>query len=219
MKTKIHTTITLLFGCFVATAQAATTYSNLGPSESFSSTNGFTVGYPFNESQSGQSVAFSFTATTSGVLNSANLALSRLGGSNQSVLGLYSDSSSSPGSLLDSTFAIVPDSPSLVTFSFTSGVFITSGVTYWLGLHPASATPTDIAWWWNYLESGLTSDEWQSNTPEKVLLDQGWERVNSGMIAPAFSVSVVPEPSTLILCLVFTVVAGFNRRRKIIDSK
>ena len=211
MKIKNLILLASLLACPIVSAQTVT-YSNLGPGDSFSTTNGWSIGYPFSELEGGQKVAFSFEALTTGSIHSADLALSRLsiGGSNDVTVGIFSDSGGAPGALIDSSSLIVSDTPEIATFSFTSGSVITSGVTYWIGVHPSSATPTDVVWWWNYLEGGQTSDRSGINTPSEVLLGGLWGGVSSGIIESAYSINVspVPEPSTY-AALVSLFILGF----------
>jgi hypothetical protein len=87
---------------------------------------------------------------------------------------------------------VAPDSLAMTTVNFGAPLQLRAGMRYWIGLHPAASQPTDLGWWWNLAEGQLQSQVWQSNTPTKVLMGQGWERSHL-LIEPAYQLNALAD--------------------------
>jgi len=224
---KLSNICVLLAGLVILLANVAignTIYSNLGPGGSFSSTNGWSIGYPFGPDEVGQSMAFSFIPDDDYYLESVELAIGNGSptGSSEFIAAIYQDSANKPGILLASTLATAPSTahvgvpPASTTQVLFSGTTILSNQTrYWIGLHPAAAQPTDLGWWWNSDDAGLQSTKWQSNTPSEVLIGGNWE--TTGIITePAYAIegTVVPEPTTISLLAIGSSLLLFRRKKE-----
>ena len=200
------------------TLHADIIYSNLGPGGSFSSVNGWTIGYPFKPGEVGQSVAYSFTPSGDFYLSSVDLAVGNRNPTSSSdfTVAIYSDLSGAPDTVLTTASGIAPlGCPPAVTTSvlFSGSTLLSSGSRYWIGLHPAAAEPTDLSWWWN-LNADLKSTFWFSNTPSQVLLGGSWENTST-VIECAYQVNgvVVPVPGAVLLGMLGLSVAGVKLRK------
>jgi hypothetical protein len=201
---------------------AGTVYSNLGPGGSFTSENGWSIGYPFGPGECGQSIAFSFTPSNNFYLSSVDLAIANGSptGSSEFLVAIYSDLSGAPDKILETASGIAPITASVGTapeetsnIAFLGSTLLSSGSKYWLGLHPTSAQPTDLGWWWNIETTNLQSTAWQSNTPLQVLLGGTWEKTYV-LVEAAYQVNgiVVPEPTTV--CILGIGALSLLRRKK-----
>ena len=222
---KVILAVTCILGVLPIPVHGDVIFSNLGPGDSISGSNGWSIGYPFGPDEVGQSIAFSFMPTQDFELSSVEVAV-RVSpgstGSNEFELAIYHDSLTEPfgkpGTLLVSESGAAPifsGAPESLTTVPISGAWqVVSGNRYWLGLHPAAAVPTDIGWWWNHDDDGRQSSMWQSNTPSEVLVGGSWEEVFTQTEA-AFRINgtVIPEPTTMVtLSLIGGWLGTFRRR-------
>lgn len=180
-------------------------YSNLGPEDSWSDTNGWSrpvLCTPTDcpNSPGAISAAFSFVAGITTTLNSVELAISDISdpfdqrpGQTPFHVAIYANTQSpdpgtgmlvdAPGDLLGFETTTMPenrscdpatdpnclpffitrlDSLTIVDFSHLN-IGINMDERYWIGVHPADPQEKiDGVWWWNYLESGVTSRAWFS---------------------------------------------------------
>ncbi len=105
---------------------------------------------------SSQKQAQSFKPSISAKIGRVNLVVSRSASPSDNIqCDIFSDSSGSPGALLqsaDSTIAAASVNGA-VTFNFTSGVWLISGQTYWIVLSRTGALDDD-----NFYSISVTSD-------------------------------------------------------------
>lgn len=107
------------------------------------------------------------TGATAGALSNLELVLG-LGEPADGLIsvGLYSDSGTTPGSLISvlGTFddSILTGSPDLITVTLTANPELSAGTRYWIGL---SSDATEAGWDWTFDTSGAGVDsEYYSNT-------------------------------------------------------
>ncbi len=131
----------------VATAQKAQAdtviFSNFGPGMTF--TNGV---YFVNGGNTGQVLAVRFTSTGNFTFSSAQLALNLVSGTNQLQVSLATNSSNSPGTIIETITvnnALGPLPGSVVTANSTLQPLLSAGTDYWL-IAFAPAANTSIAW-------------------------------------------------------------------------
>lgn len=212
-----HVSRKLLIGvCWAALGAAAhastlTAFDTLGPSNTFLSGLGLSIGGGSAAGPTGANLvsASRFTAQVDGVLDSASLIVWRQQGSAAIALRLLADDAGQPGAALASANAVVPDAPQLVTASFSGGVQITAGQSYWFG---ASTTDLAAAHFWNVNGSGVrgltafTGALWQG---------PGDWFVNQDQLLGAFRVNVtspVSEPAAALLLALGAVSLGLRRK-------
>ena len=175
-------------------------FSNFGTGDSFDSGNtwriwGSTVGDPPQE------VAAPFSPNMSAVLTGGDFAAVYTNGATDLTATIFSDASSLPGSVLDSS-SLSSFSPGVVSFAFTGGITLASGTNYWAGL---SNSPTGDSGW-NFtdpLQTGLLAF---SN-------DQGsnWFSFPNDQ-QPAFRINAIPEPSQAVLPVAIALICLALRR-------
>jgi len=161
---------------------------------------------------SGNYLGTTFTATSSGDLSSVLLDLESLGGSTSQTMGLYSDASGEPGTLLESWTVTVPAN----SYPTVSPLILTSV------LNPALTSGTE---YWFVVDDGAQQDFWLANNQS---VDGGsWagdslsglSQVSAGAETPviqldASSVAPIPEPaSRMLLLLGFGVIVAACRLR------
>lgn len=192
-------------------------YSNLGPAGEFSSINGYQIGYPFSDNQVGQSISFSFVPGNNYQLKSVDLPVSVTTpgfGSSDFIVAIYDDVSGKPNTALTFAVATAPTvagpccqpPESTTNIGMPGSIILKSGERYWIGLHTATAQPTDILWWWNPNDDQLQSQLWQSNTPSEVLFGGAWEinfvaaesayQVNGILVTDGVNVSIDIKPGS-----------------------
>jgi hypothetical protein len=208
-----------LAGCVLG-ARAEIVCSNFGPSDSFFESNGWTIGYPFDLNQVGQSLAVSCVPKSNVQLASIELVISRpfVTGKNDFVIGIYDNLNNKPNNLLTSLKGIAPEGfpPSAITMlEFQNSIILRKGQRYWIGVHPGLPEPTDLAWFWNPSTAGLQSQMWQSNTPSMVLAGAGWERTLT-MIEPVFRVR--GREATELTQSLITQVVNLNLQKGVANS-
>ena len=179
--------LSLLLGSVIALAALPASaqtvvFSNLGSGGSYSTTTGVGVGDVFQN----QSVGYRFTASDSGTLNSIELALERVGATGNLTLGLYTEGSSAPATLLQSWTIDYAYKSSLTYVPSFAPTTLNAGDSYYL----CAAVPTGLPAW-----------EWYNNNTsaagQRVVSMNGGAWVNEGTRPQgAFRVTVVPEPST-----------------------
>jgi hypothetical protein len=189
--------VTIVFLTLPAPARADVIFSNLGPGDSYNCCSGWTLfgsDLPIDTDR-----AFAFTPAADYTLDSIDLALTWLGGTNAADVWLMSDEGGAPGSILES-FLI----SSLPTFNTTNTLLTTAdstlnpllsaGVQYWVASSAHSADGS-LSFNWNITgDEGLASRDnggpWGVSTS---FLTSGAFRVNGTPAAP------VPEPSSVLL--------------------
>lgn len=191
----------VLLLCLAASHPAAANvlFTNLGPGDSYN-TNLFD-GYVTANSANPFSVATDFTATATGSLGTLLLPISDDNG--YVSLGLYTDSSGQPGTLLEGwTDISVPttrtDIPLLSVTSLLNPV-LSIGITYWLVVtSPATISPippSSPALGWDASNQVSTGGIWVGNFAFPTPLSQAFP----DSPAPAIELEATPEPATWIM--------------------
>jgi len=135
---------------------------------------------------SNQSVGYRFTASGSGTLSSIELALQRGGATGFLSLGLYTEGSNAPATLLQSWTLADAVGSSLTDVPSFMPTTLNAGDSYYL----CAAVQTGLPAWMWYNNSN-------SATGQRVVSMNGGAWVNEGSQPQgAFRVTVVPEPST-----------------------
>lgn len=210
-------------------------YSNLGPGDAYSVNNGWqAAGYPFGPNETSSNRAYGFTSTGNFALDSIELAVSDISfgvGQPDIDVAIYSNSEhftgGRPESILASATITTPAStgctpgtegcspfgqslPPLTTVIFSEPVLLNQGERYWLGIHPAIPQPTDVVWWWNFLESERESLAWFSGSvdnPDEALLGNGFQSFTT-QIEAAYRVNASPVPVPSSILFLGTAIAG-----------
>jgi hypothetical protein len=203
----------------IATGQAGASVvlvNTFGPGDFYSIGSGGTLGSSYPGSNAGAADRFSFTGSESYQLDSIELAVGLLGGTNQLTLSLMTDAAGVPGAALESfsfTGQMGPFgsyNPPMVGTSVTHPT-LTPGTNYWL----VASVPDLTSAAWNKVY-------WDKSTPPiigtRAYNDNGgpWHveedfldvfRVNG-------TVAVIPAPGTLLLGLLgLGCLRGVLRRR------
>src|ERR1700733_3277250 len=168
---------------------AGVIFSTFGPDTSYDTVNGYTLGLGNLFGNSGYSDAFEFTPTESGSLEDILMAIQYIyqpgiaTGSNQLDVWLMSDSSGSPGSILES-FQYNGTSgnteESIITLQSSSNPFLTAGTEYWLAAGPADLLNSWFSW--------QDNDEGLMGTYSQRVGSGSWSGGISGADLPAIEV-------------------------------
>ena len=207
--TGVITLLACLF--FLAGAAGATVlYDNLGA----------TPAYPYPLADFGPLLFNSFS-TGAGGFNLSQVDLLVAGsdspGAGSFSVGLYSDASTSPGSLL-TTIGTVSDSaltstPSVATFNLPSPYSLAAGTRYWVGLASADSV---AAWMYSY-EGGVgVAGEYWGSTADGVVANY----VGGFSTGPyEMRVSHTPLPGALLLlCAGMARLVAYGRRKRVASS-
>ncbi|MGH9353640.1 MAG: PEP-CTERM sorting domain-containing protein [Terriglobia bacterium] len=206
----------LAIGIVVAVAplSASAIYSNLGPGQSYLSAGFF--------SSSGSNPLYQgteFIATSSANLSTVLVPVESTDG--LLTFGLYSDSSGTPGTLLESWSSVtVPtnfSTFSLTTLTSVVNPLLSSGDTYWfLSSTVPSDGPRSLGWESN--NQSIAGGLWAGSSPT------GLSQVNPASPAPAIeldsatSTSTTPEPASWLMVAAGLIGSLYWRRRSV-DSK
>lgn len=182
---------------------AATLFSDFGPSDAYSGT-GWTVSGPSSLANTQQAVAAQFQPSDTAALSTIRVGAFWVSGTDAVTLDLASDSSGSPGSVIES-FSLTPTSSlSILTATSLLNPVLSAGTTYWIMMLPGDATTWAA---WNENTQGVLGVSFSSDG------GSSWA-FSSGFAAPVFDVSgSVPEPSTSVLLLSGIGALGFLKRR------
>jgi hypothetical protein len=140
-----------------ACAHAAVLYSDLGPGGTYSQVTGRTVATSSSTLGADVDAMMQFTAGASGDVDTIDIALSHITGAGDTALTLWTNEAGSVGIELG-TWHILPASQyttsnsALVTVSGISGINLTAGSTYWLGV----VAEGDSRNFWNDNSIGVT---------------------------------------------------------------
>jgi len=198
-------------------------YSDLGPGNSYDPSNA-TTNPADNWEVSGASsadgeelVAVPFTPSANYDLTKILIALSFFSGTNNGAyVTLDSDSSGSPGAVIESwTLSDLPTLGSTSTITshqtLTSapGILLSAGTTYWIVAMPDSAGASDTIDGWNFNslgDSGTVAYSFDGTT---------WNTDGSPFILPALTVkgTPVPEPPTFAMLGLALAALPFFRNR------
>ena len=175
-------------------------FDTLGPSNAYLPGQGWGVGGGSADGPTGANytTAGQFVSQSSGTLTGVELAISRFQGTPLVTLSLLSDDNGAPGTTLATAEAIVPDTPSLISASFTGAVQLSVQSAYWLSISTNDLAAAHV-WYFNAQSvqgrNAFTGALWQA--PGEWFL-QDWT-------LGAFRVTVassVPEAPTTALMLV-----------------
>lgn len=192
-------------------------FSNLGPGDSFDSSQSWFVG-GLNSSvgQSfglGARVAMPFTVATGPdvVFTGAELALSYTEGPNSLEVQLATDAAGLPGAVLESIAAAFPSPAALVSVASSSLPVLTAGTTYWI-IASVDLTGT-TGGGWNFTSPAVTGPiAFQQDSGSG---PGGWFATNTTGAAFRVTGSAVPEPPAFALAALGGLgLAGVLRRRR-----
>ncbi|MHB9071778.1 MAG: choice-of-anchor R domain-containing protein [Sedimentisphaerales bacterium] len=176
--------------CLASSAgKAAVIYSTFGTNNSFDMVNCLAIGGE-STNWNGQQYAAKFIApaATELRLDAITLAVFSYSFTTQVNAMIKSDAVNKPGELLQSSQATVTGTKGIITVDFPNTLILTAGQTYWI--HLATVDPT-AKLMWNFCPStNLASIAYKDNST-------AWTSVSRRV--PAFSISTVPEPATLLL--------------------
>ena len=192
-------------------AEILATFDTLGPNNSFLTSQGWSVGGGSVSGPTGANFlpANRFLAGVDGTLAEAALVIWRNQGSPQITINLHSDLNGTPGSILATANALVPDSPLLTTALFSNSVDISAGSYYWFSV---STTDLSAAHFWN--KNALEQRGTTAFTGALFQSPGEWFYQEELFGAFRVSVSVVPEPSTALLFLGSLLVLSRRLRAK-----
>ena len=156
-----------------------------------------TVQSTADNNAAGNPQAWSYTASASGTANSVSLYVDSGNAASSVTLGLYSDASGKPGSLLDSATVTSPNAGAWNSANLTGNVQLTQGTKYWLAVLGAGGTPY-------FRDTGatgscttVTASTTGSTLPQSFKVGGTWQgfcpasfHVDGSPVAPA------PPPST-----------------------
>ncbi len=161
-------------------------YSNLGAGNTFIVNQDFQTNFDF--------MATSFVTTGSGNLSDILTPIFSL---DAVSLGLYTDSSGEPGTLLESWNASVPGFPGVLgTITSVDHPFLSSGTPYWFTISLTAAQKDKLAWYEN--DQGLSGGIWLG-TKVHALLDFTPDTAAPAIRLDATSAAPVPEPAVGLL--------------------
>ena len=178
-------------------ARAAVIYSDFGPGDTFTPSQGFGI-RGSNVFGGSVSQGAMFTAGATGLLGEIDVAFFYASGSGQFNLSLYTANSSGQlGTLIETIMGgVVPTSDTsgaVIVESSLLHPLITAGTSYFL-IASAANSQTNVAW--NYNSTGTTGTLYSS--------DSRGVTYSSSTILPTFRLqtSAVPEPSSLVLSVI-----------------
>jgi hypothetical protein len=170
---------------FCSELHAAVIYSNLGAGDSFIINREYDVNSNF--------MATPFVTSDGGNLADIRTPLFSL--NDPVTLGLYTDSSGIPGTLLESWSAIVPGIPGqLVTLASVQNPLLSADTQYWFVVTVTQAQRLNLAWYQN--SQGFLGGIFESNDFKH------WLQFVPDSPAPAIeltSIASVPEPRASML--------------------
>jgi hypothetical protein len=158
---------------------------------------------------SGTYIGTTFTATGSGDLSSVLLDVESLGGSVSQSMGLYSNVSGEPGSLLESWTVTVPANSyptvSPITLTSVGNLSLTAGTTYWFVIDDGAQQD-----FWLQNNQSVSGGSWAGDS----LTDLS--QISPGAGTPVIQLDassvVTPEPASgMLLLLGFAVFVGLRR--------
>jgi hypothetical protein len=189
--------------------------TNAAPTDLFNSLGGASIGNNSVDSSTGSGPLFgSFSTTSAFQLEGVDLSLSSLYNSPGSFsVGIYSDSSTNPGALLEDlgTFndSSLGSSPATFTVNLGTPYALSANTRYWVGL---TSFNTSAAWSITTDTSGVgVASEYYSSTPS------GTQSNSSGPFQMRVYGTAVPEPTSWISGLAFAAAAAASvvvRRQK-----
>lgn len=211
--------LSALFGsslifAFTPQLSAQVIYDNIGNSDPFSISAGWTIGTPQQ-----QEVAFRFVAGSTSFLDYAEIGLwMPLTGTPLVNVGLLADGGGTPGAVLETASAALflgPNLRPLTRVEFSNTVAITAGSVYWLAVSPADST-TWSSWEHTGRPFGTVAFDLGA-----IGFSDPWSTVSRGLepfarVVGTPSVIPVPEPSTygLIGSLLLASLVALRRRTK-----
>ena len=133
------------------------------------------------------------------------------------VWSIYSDSSSTPGTLLQRGTAVptVTDYGTDYQFDFAVGTLNLGAGTYWLGLHNGPLTTTTReTFYWNHTAANATTPGHEDQAPFDT---GGWFNNSQEHAFELFAQTgnrVIPAPGAILLGMFGTSMVGWMRRRR-----
>jgi hypothetical protein len=195
------------FGCigFVSVADAQVAFTSFAPGDTFLS-GGYISGH--NLSTTNWRQTFRFQSALTGQLDYLRFAVSHRGGDTNFVVRLRSDNAGEPGTPIvrfDLTDSTTDPGHVLFVDAGPGAPVLNAGQSYWFEFFTDSTTAYHR---FHRTTTSLTLPWRGSNNTDDV-----WD-FSGTVSAPAFEVSVVPEPATLVALSVGALALASRRRRK-----